>query len=506
MRAARALPARCPRPPALTAPARSCEAAEDEAYQATEAAVMCLPDWTPFFNIVCTMSLALGDLVDNWLNMVLIVVERSVSGAASAGCTPATSIGSVWTDVSDVFASRESLRVVGLTPTMYAVTDGRSAAYYSLVAGSQLRFALENWPFAVDTKLGVAAIQYTDAQDVDSAGEPTTGMFGCACTDGALADGTPALRLSCASVPYQEHTGDAASTTVHPMVWDRRDAMLGLMCKEVTVHVVSLRFSRRRYSQTLGGMDVPQGDPYGTAQGPRTYLSNTADAAVYVSPRCDVVAGGRTDAKCMPRHLQNCFPWCMGLHIAGRKNQQIVLYAQDTWEHNVNVAGLDCAIGADETECLGPADEQDEADVSALARFTETLGAAFLARHGARPTSTSVAFNQTVTAQCDFAWRNCRQADDIDTWVPSNPLNRTDTYESLLPTVRLESQPFVVAGDTFLYAQNGNITVARLRTAGSSEYLVRLVHAPRMRAPTPFWFYGIVHPSLLTRMCVSNFR
>ena len=195
------------------------------------------PDWTPFFNILCTMSRALGDLVDNWLNMVLVVVESAVSGDAGVGCTPATTLGSVWTDVSAVFESREDLRVVGLTPTMYAATDGRSAAYFSLTGGPRLRLALENWPFVVDTRLGVAAIQYTDAQDVDAAGEASTGMFGCACTDGTLADGTPALRLSCASVPYQEHTDDAASTTVHPIVWDRRDAMLGLECRDVTVQV-----------------------------------------------------------------------------------------------------------------------------------------------------------------------------------------------------------------------------------------------------------------------------
>jgi len=38
--------------------------------------------------------------------------------------------------------------------------------------------------------------------------------------------------------------------------------------------------------------------------------------------------------------------------------------------------------------------------------------------------------------------------------------------------VRLDAQPFVVAGDTYLYRQGDSITVARLTTAGSSEYLV----------------------------------
>ena len=268
---------------------------------------------------------------------------------------------------------------------------------------------------------------------------------------------------------------------------------------------MSLRFSRRRYSQTLGGMDVPQGDPYGTAQAPHTYVSNTADAAVYVSPRCDLDVGAGTDAKCLPGGVRNCFPWCMGLHIAGRKNQQITLYAQATWENNVNVAGLDCAIGVEADECLEDADAPDEADVSALARFTERLGTAFLdavAQHGTRPTSTSVAFNQTVVAQCAFAWRNCRPADDVDTWVPSNPHSRGDTYEVLSPTIRLESQPFVVAGDTFLYAQHGSVTVARLRTAGSSEYLVllrSLSHAHALSRSSEYLLRSLSHAHALSR-------
>jgi len=216
----------------VTTHKRSCQAAADAAFGPTEAAVMCIPDWTPFFNMVCTFARALGDLGDNWLNVALLIVESTVAGQAAVGCAAPTRVGSVWTDVSGVFAARENLRVVGLTPGMYAVTDGRSAAYFALTGGARLRFALENWPFRVETKYGIAAVQYAEGQDVDAAGDETTGMFGCEC-----ADSPQGLVLSCASVPYQEHTGDAASTTVHPMRWDRAAAPRGLMCKEVTVQV-----------------------------------------------------------------------------------------------------------------------------------------------------------------------------------------------------------------------------------------------------------------------------
>jgi len=216
----------------VTVRARSCQAAADAAYGATEATVMCVPDWTPFFNMICTFARAVGDLLDNWLNVVLLIVESIVAGQAAVGCATPTRVGDVWTDVSGVFAARENLRVVGLTAGMYAVTDGKSAAYFALTGGARLQFAIHNWPFAVETKYGVAAVQYADGQDVDAAGDETTGMFACAC-----ADSPEGLVLSCASVPYQEHTGDAASTTVHPIIWDRPRAPRGLKCKDVAVQV-----------------------------------------------------------------------------------------------------------------------------------------------------------------------------------------------------------------------------------------------------------------------------
>jgi len=82
---------------------------------------MCLPDWTPFFNMLSTALRALGDLGDNWLNIVLLIIESTVAGDNAVGCKAPTTVGSVWTDVSGVFAERERLRVVGLTPGMYAV-------------------------------------------------------------------------------------------------------------------------------------------------------------------------------------------------------------------------------------------------------------------------------------------------------------------------------------------------------------------------------------------------
>ena len=201
---------------------------------------------------------------------------------------------------------------------------------------------------------------------------------------------------------------------------------------------MSLRFSRRRFSQASGGVDAPVDDPHGAGALPRSSQSNTPDAAVYLTPVCALVPDG-ADAKCMTSS-HNCFPWCMGMHIAGRKNQAIRLYSQHTWEHNVNVAQTDCVIDADESLCAA--------------------GAA---------TAVSAAFDEEAHGRCEFDLARCQPSDGVNTWVPRQPHRRT-VPGAPAASVRLEQQPFVVAGETYLYFQDGRVTVARLRTEGDSEY------------------------------------
>ena len=409
---------------------------------AFERAVMCMPDWTPLANILCAMVRSLGTLLDRWLDVALVVVESSVSGEAAAACSASRSVGSVWSAVSGVLGTREALRVVGLTDAMYAVTDGRSTAYFATTGGPRLQYALENWPFEVETSHGIAAVQYADNQDTDIAGQSTTGMFGCACRN--TREG---MVLSCASVPYQvqnEDSGTHNTSTVHPVRFDRARAPAIMTCEDVAIQVVSLRFSRRRYSHGVGSVDVAAADPHGTNSAARTYLSNTADAAVYVYPRCSV-AGAGVDEKCVARSSTNCFPWCMGLHIAGRRNQRIVLRAQEAWENNVNMAQMDCTIDVDDTSCE---------------------------REGPHATTTLADSDQSYTGTCAFSQAHCANDVGADSFVPSDPELR-NVYGAPSPVVRLDSQPFVATGDTFLYRQSGQVTVARLRSSGSSEYMVQ---------------------------------
>ena len=424
-----------------------CMYGRSEDFSQVERAVMCMPDWTPAVNVLCALYRALGDLIDNWLNAVLAVIERNI-GVSVLNCNSLPSIGNVWEQVSTEFDEQAGLRVVGLTHSMYAMTDGRSTAYYTLVDGTRLQRALFNWPFHVDTRFGIASIQYADVQDTDSEGASNTGMLGCACSDGP-----EGLQISCASVPYQIYLEDEAyaQATVHKVLFDFPRAASVMTCAGVQIQVVSLRFSRRRYSQPLAGIDVPHNDAFGTNTAARSTIVNTADAAVYVHPRCRVDTDG-TDSACLPESA-NCFPWCMGLHIAGRKNQQIVLVNQVTWENNVNLAQTDCVIATRDEGCVATSGKP-------------------------KPVAVSAALGESYQSECDFQRFNCRPDDNVMTWEPSSPMDRVVYARAeARPTIRLAQQPFVSAGDIFLYHvlrdTRNEVVIARLRSAGSSEFTVR---------------------------------
>jgi hypothetical protein len=159
----------------------------------------------------------------------------------------AHSIGLVWQDASEVFGTRK-LQVVGMTRSLYAITDGDSAMYHSM-SGSNTRssYALHTWPFQINTDYGVAAVRYGEANDYDDEGEDRTGLFGCQCQD--TAEG---VAIVCASVPYQKHLAeddaDNAAFTTHRVRFLPDSARAELTCDTIVVRVSSLRFSRRRFS------------------------------------------------------------------------------------------------------------------------------------------------------------------------------------------------------------------------------------------------------------------
>ena len=71
----------------------------------------------------------------------------------------------------------------------------------------------------------------------------------------------------------------------------------------------------------------------------------TADAAITLIPKCSV----DSDPACV-RVLSSCFPFCMGLHVAGSTSTTITLENAHYWQDFVNILQTDCGIITDREE------------------------------------------------------------------------------------------------------------------------------------------------------------
>ena len=170
--------------------------------------LMCTPDVAPFFHFVVAALSSLGHALDNWANVAFLIVETSVTGAENAPrCDPAGSGMMPDLVAADAVFGGARTAVVGLTDWLYAVTDGRTALYMGHNDGGQTR--LQAWPYPgmVDVGLGLAAVTYSSAHDLDvsalSGGQHTSGamqttaMLGCNCSDDALLG----MQIVCSILP-----------------------------------------------------------------------------------------------------------------------------------------------------------------------------------------------------------------------------------------------------------------------------------------------------------------
>ena len=431
-------------------------------YTEFEKTVMCAPDWSPLFLIFNSMMRSVGTLVDNWFNIMLVVVEQS-SGVASVRCKDVPSVGDVWRSASDVFdVSRHHLKVVGISKLMYAVTDGTSTAYHTMTDGGRTAWSVSTFPFRIDTTLGVAAVRYGEVYDADSSGDTRTGMFGCKCVDGSAG-----ISVRCSSVPYftnfHDNDADYARHTTHNVKFTSDTTTHGMTCTNTIIKVMSLRFSRKRFSTShQSGIDTSFDDAFNAfgSGGAQEVKSFAADAMLYIQPMCD-----STSFSCL-REVENCFPYCMGLHVGGRTNQVIQLQNARDMDEYITLMSHSCLTNGDdeEQECV----DQDQTPASEY----NTLDAS------------------TYRGKCPVSTSKCVRHDTLNTHMPINNIN-PDNESALayrindkegFAAVRLNSQPFVVAGDVLLHAVNvgqadatdaGHVVVSRLYDNNRGSYSIQ---------------------------------
>ena len=412
----------------------------DYNYTALEKTVMCTPDVTYLTTLVVSGTRALGTLIDNWLDFLVVVLEKSFLDVTRT-CAP-TLISYVWQNASEVFATSE-MHVVGLTPSMYAITDGDSVVYHSMIGASvQTAYALHGWPFKIDASFGISAVRHSGVSDTDEEGDQRTGMLGCRCVDTESG-----IELLCASIPFRNHIADTeeeqSQYTVHRVRFMPDWARADLTCGQVTVRVVPLRFSRRRFSRPLSnGVDAGFQDAFNTQNqyGTRQAIDYTADAAIVVTPKCPIEAVARCALE-----IENCFPFCMGLHAAGQRSQNISLMNAQQWDEWTSIGQTDCAVGGLQArECDS---------------FAETTRLLLNADFGVEATGCAatacVPDSSTMTFINNSEYQLVNRS--LVAWLQQEPWG----------FVRSQRQPFASAGDIFLYETpttdvSGQIVVTRL--------------------------------------------
>ena len=146
----------------------------------------------------------------------------------------------------DVFASPErSIRVVGLTEGLYAVTDGINIQYFNHYGSTHSVVSVDAWPFPVDVSMGVAAVTYFDSESHggrDTIGNPSTAMLGCACEDTVSAG----MAIRCAIAIYDDSTksaynGTKADDAVFNVVFQKRSTAKYMTCAGSEINIQSVR-------------------------------------------------------------------------------------------------------------------------------------------------------------------------------------------------------------------------------------------------------------------------
>jgi len=337
---------------------------------------------------------------------------------------------------------------VALSETTMAVTDGRSAMFKSRTAQTWSSYA---WPFPVNVVHGVVGVKSSMSADTDESGEETTGLLGCQCVDewDSVFQLSSSISLVCATIPLLgnglDDDGLYNMSTVHNVIFESGQTR-DMTCARTSIHITPLRFARRRMAVSAGlGRDVDEQDPYNIfGDGASQTTPFVADTAIYIQPMC-----GGSDSTCLVSS-QSCYPWCMGLHVAGIGGQNISIFNAMRWEEYVSVRQTDCGIELNRgavTEC----EDGDKVIVNTLKDGKEE------------------------TIQCTLKSKMCVTNDLVSTSIPiqqyeQGPTSMAAHKADTGPVVRKSAQPFVASGDVILTYADDEIIVTRLYDAGGGVF------------------------------------
>lgn len=241
--------------------------------------LMCLPDFNPPINMWAAGIRSMGIMVDNWLDVSSIILQRTLrlldEGEATCDQQARSLAPAFYSRQLFSNSNNRNKIVVGLTPGLYAITDGVHAQYFNHYDSVDTIASPYVWPIDVDTRYGVAAVTYranTGAEERDtSTGESTTTMLGCRCIDN---HGLPPMRIQCAlamknvaAASYASTKGSTSSSdattgndndptvnlqkalgTVFDVVFQQRSTADYMTCAMAQISVQSVRWPATRFT------------------------------------------------------------------------------------------------------------------------------------------------------------------------------------------------------------------------------------------------------------------
>lgn len=404
---------------------RRCEYAKKLSgrFSALDEAVMCSLDWHVPTQYMTQAGLSLGRCIDNWFDVFVFVVESSYTNHVPRCEKQRLELPGAQFNASMILPRGQALRPVGLTPELVAFTDGNSTLYHSRGRNA---WSLYNWPIEVEPEFGIASIQWLLTGDEDSTGNTGTGMFGCRCDD-SLAG----MTLSCASIPYSYEIEEDSfmNSTIHDLEFESTTALHGMKCARSVIHVSSMKYSRNRFSSNLNGVEVDLHDAFDVTTSTLNF-ENSADAVIVIRPLCEIEGG--TTRSCLENE-HNCFPYCMGLHMAARQNARIYMYNARTWSANVMLQQTECATIRDDSCEFGTGSQLVSEGIDSTIRLQDS---------------------------CVFDGRKCSLESRATTLKGFSNITLDQDYGQAV--LRDESQPFVVAGDIMLFEEDKEVVVRRL--------------------------------------------
>lgn len=476
--------------------------------------IMCLPDFEPVFNLAVAGTRNLGQLVDNWLDVSSIIVQKNFGLDPRAECEAQAQLLTPASYSRAVFGTNRTV-VVGLTPGLYAVTDGTHAQYFNHYDSIESTIATNAWPIEIDVRFGVAAVTHSVRQRDGAFAQTTTTMMGCRCLD---SNGKPPMRLECALALKEKIALQPSAENVFEVVFQQRSTANYMTCAMAQISIQSVRWPATRFVSTAASAAAD----YDAAANPAV-----VDATIWVSPLCTSRAT-RVPEVCTPIFkAAACYPYCMAARLHGTGANGLVLYNANEWRDRVHLMHRDC-----NKQQIGPnplaAVREDRAQLLLVTDDSSSSSSATTTVESASENAPALNGASVLVKKWDPVQGGCVQA-SLTRSLVGKEIYQAVSKRNVFRSVLLPGQPFAYSGDVTLTAVRRNdgsyaVAVDRLYGSEANEYTMVNVmqdfpaHPPadtikiggNMQAqvdklPIPYSFSdmaGVQHPAVSSRSSV----